>query len=172
MYKVNEDSGAIHSLNYTHPYKIFWQTRGIFTCNRVGCTYSLNGCSYNIYPRSWYGSHYLNLAITFSLFFCGYHWCTWIHETCWDRLVFLMYWPWLRIEADYNRAVNKISELFSAMRLGVEVIMWHVWSCVYHLKCLSGLKHVYLSDQDIKRYGLRSDYICQDSFNYLLVVII
>ena len=38
------------------------------TLNRVRCTKSLNGFSFIICPHNWYGAHYTNQAIFFSLF--------------------------------------------------------------------------------------------------------
>ena len=47
---------------------------------------------------------------------------------------FVVFWPWWRIEEDYNSAVNDISETFYSMRLGVEVSKLHVWYCIYHFE--------------------------------------
>ena len=55
---------------------------------------------------------------------------------------FVMFWPWWRMEAEANRAVNNISETFSTMRLGVQVRNLHVFSCFYHFKCISSMNLV------------------------------
>ena len=74
--------------------------------------------------------HMIHIKILSSHNFCGvYHAMMfggeWIHGNCWENN-FVMFWPWWRIGADPNCVCNKISENFSALRLGIEIIKFHV----------------------------------------------
>ena len=59
--------------------------------------------------------------------------------------------------------VNKMSENFSAIRIGVDISKWHVWSFVHHFKYLMDMNLKYISDKDIKGTDLGSDPVFQSS---------
>ena len=73
---------------------------------------------------------------------------------------------------DSNCAVYDIPETFSAMRFGVESRSFHVRYCIYHFNFFPNMKFMESSDQDVKRAGLGSDSICQESFNCFLFILV
>ena len=71
----------------------------------------------------------------------------------------------------YNLSIYDIPDDFSAMGLEVEVSKLHVSYCVYYFKCFLETKFTESSDQEVKRSGLGSDSVLQDTFNFLLVIL-
>ena len=57
------------------------------------------------------------------------------------------------------------------MRFIIDVSKLHVWSCIHHFNCFSGVRFMESSDKDIKRSGLESEPIRQHYFNCCLVVL-
>ena len=89
-----------------------------------------------------------------------------------NSMEFVVLWPSRVIEAGSNCAIYDIPEAFFIMRVGVEVSKLHVISCVHHFKCFFGIKFMESSDKDIEIFGLGSDFVRQDSFNFCFVLFV